>query len=177
MIDIDKDDNHIEDQNSTIVEDNNSVTEQESDKIEGESSQLSPAAVKSLSDIAKWGKITGILLIVMGALSALSALITIIGAIPGVLLIISGVFLMRSAKAAQDAGSTLSGSAGESMLENYGKFIKMQLFYAASSIAAGIIGIILFIFFMVFVGIAAFENLDTYEDPDSYYYEDEPVFE
>ncbi|MCY9106230.1 DUF5362 domain-containing protein [Bacillus atrophaeus] len=176
MIDIDKDDNHIEGQNSTIVEDN-SVTEQESDKIEGESRQLSPAAVKSLSDIAKWGKITGILLIVMGALSALSALITIIGAIPGVLLIISGVFLMRSAKAAQDAGSTLSDSAGESMLENYGKFIKMQLFYAASSIVAGIIGIILFIFFMVFVGIAAFENLDTYEDPDSYYYEDEPVFE
>ncbi|MCY8513084.1 DUF5362 family protein [Bacillus atrophaeus] len=176
MIDIDKDDNHIEDQNSTIVEDN-TVTEQESDKVGGESRQLSAAAVNSLSDIAKWGKITGILLIVMGALSALSALITIIGAIPGVLLIISGVFLMRSAKAAADAGSTLSGSAGESMLENYGKFIKMQLFYAASSIAAGIIGIILFVFFMVFVGIAAFENLDTYEDPDSYYYEDEPVFE
>lgn len=113
----------------------------------------------------------------MGALAALSALMTVIGAIPGVLLIISGVFLMRSAKSAKEVSGNLTGSAGESMLENYGKFIKMQLFYAASSIAAGLIGIILLIFFLVFVGIAAFEDMDTYEDPDSYYYEDEPVFE
>ncbi|MCC2527794.1 DUF5362 family protein [Bacillus halotolerans] len=172
MISLDKDENHIE-----THHEENSVTEQENNSTEGEKRELSAAAVKSLSDIAKWGKITGILLIVMGALAALSALMTVIGAIPGVLLIISGVFLMRSAKSAKEASGNLTGSAGESMLENYGKFIKMQLFYAASSIAAGLIGIILLIFFLVFVGIAAFEDMDTYEDPDSYYYEDEPVFE
>ncbi|MEC1290654.1 DUF5362 family protein [Bacillus mojavensis] len=172
MISLDKDENHIE-----TLHEENSVNEQENNSTEGEKRELSAGAVKSLSDIAKWGKITGILLIVMGALAALSALMTIIGAIPGVLLIISGVFLMRSAKAAREASGNLTGSAGESMLENYGKFIKMQLFYAASSIAAGLIGIILLIFFLVFVGIAAFEDMETYEDPDSYYYEDEPVFE
>ncbi|MEK4379869.1 DUF5362 family protein [Bacillus sp. FSL R5-0434] len=172
MISLDKDENHIENHHEE-----NRVIEQENGSTAGEKRELSAAAVKSLSDIAKWGKITGILLIVMGALAALSALMTVIGAIPGVLLIISGVFLMRSAKSAKEASGNLTGSAGESMLENYGKFIKMQLFYAASSIAAGLIGIILLIFFLVFVGIAAFEDMDTYEDPDSYYYEDEPVFE
>ncbi|WP_431519934.1 hypothetical protein [Bacillus subtilis] len=69
----------------------------------------------------------------MGSLVTLSVLMTVIGAIPGVLLIISGVFLMRSAKAAAEAEGNLTGSAGESMLENYGTFIKMQLFYQDSN--------------------------------------------
>ncbi|MCY8797428.1 DUF5362 family protein [Bacillus inaquosorum] len=172
MISWDKDENEIEHHNEE-----SSAAEQEIVPAESESRQLSASAVKSLSDIAKWGKISGILLIIMGSLLTLSALMTVIGAIPGVLLIISGVFLMRSAKAAAEAEGNLTGTAGESMLENYGKFIKMQLFYAASSIVTGLIGIILVIFMLVIIGIAAFENTNTYEDPDSYYYEDDPVFE
>ncbi|MCY7786552.1 DUF5362 family protein [Bacillus inaquosorum] len=172
MISLDKDENEIEHHNEE-----SSAAEQEIVPAESESRQLSASAVKSLSDIAKWGKISGILLIIMGSLLTLSALMTVIGAIPGILLIISGVFLMRSAKAAAEAEGNLTGTAGESMLENYGKFIKMQLFYAASSIVTGLIGIILVIFMLVIIGIAAFENTNTYEDPDSYYYEDDPVFE
>ncbi|MCI4167621.1 DUF5362 family protein [Bacillus spizizenii] len=172
MISLDKDENEIENHNEE-----NSPAEQEIEPAESEGRQLSASAVKSLSDIAKWGKISGILLIIMGSLVTLSTLMTVIGAIPGVLLIISGVFLMRSAKAAAEAEGNLSGTAGESMLENYGTFIKMQLFYAASSIVTGLIGIILVIFVLVVIGIAAFENTNTYEDPDSYYYEDDPVFE
>ncbi|OOE20184.1 DUF5362 family protein [Bacillus subtilis] len=172
MISLDKDENEIENHNEE-----NSLVEQETAPVEQETRQLSASAVKSLSDIAKWGKISGILLIIMGSLVTLTALMTVIGAIPGVLLIISGVFLMRSAKAAAEADGTLTGAAGESMLENYGTFIKMQMFYAASSIAMGLIGIILAIFLLVIIGIAAYENTDTYEDPDSYYYEDDPVFE
>ncbi|MFP7231216.1 DUF5362 family protein [Bacillus subtilis] len=172
MISLDKDENEIEHHNEE-----SSPAEQEIVPAENESRQLSASAVKSLSDIAKWGKVSGILLIIMGSLVTLSTLVTVIGAIPGVLLIISGVFLMRSAKAAAEADGNLTGTAGESMLENYGTFIKMQLFYAASSIAMGVIGIILAIFLLVIVGIAAYENTDTYEDPDSYYYEDDPVFE
>ncbi|MCY7783073.1 MULTISPECIES: DUF5362 family protein [unclassified Bacillus (in: firmicutes)] len=172
MISLDKDENEIEHHNEE-----SSPAEQEIVPAENESRQLSASAVKSLSDIAKWGKVSGILLIIMGSLVTLSTLVTVIGAIPGVLLIISGVFLTRSAKAAAEADGNLTGTAGESMLENYGTFIKMQLFYAASSIAMGVIGIILAIFLLVIVGIAAYENTNTYEDPDSYYYEDDPVFE
>ncbi len=54
--------------------------EQEIVPAESESRQLSPSAVKSLSDIAKWGKMSGILLIIMGSLVTLSTLITVIGA-------------------------------------------------------------------------------------------------
>ncbi|MBU2658898.1 DUF5362 family protein [Bacillus cabrialesii] len=172
MISLDKDENEIENHNEE-----NSPAEEEIAPAENESHQLSASAVKSLSDIAKWGKISGILLIITGSLVTLSVLMTVIGAIPGVLLIISGVFLMRSAKAAAEAEGNLSGSAGESMLENYGKFIKMQLFYAASSIVTGLIGIIIAVFMLLIIGIAAFENTDSYDDPDSYYYEDDPVFE
>lgn len=172
MMSLDKDENEIENHNEE-----NSPAEQEIEPAASESRQLSASAVKSLSDIAKWGKISGVLLIIMGSLVTLSTLMAVIGAIPGVLLIISGVFLMRSAKAAAEADGNLSGTAGESMLENYGTFIKMQLFYAASSILTGLIGIILVIFMLVVIGIAAFENTNTYEDPDSYYYEDDPVFE
>ncbi|TYS09959.1 hypothetical protein FZC70_08015 [Bacillus subtilis] len=172
MISLDKDENEIENHNE-----GHDAVEQEIAAEESESRQLSAAAVKSLSDIAKWGKMSGILLIIMGSLVTLSALMTVIGAIPGVLLIISGVFLMRSAKAAAEAEGNLAGSAGESMLENYGKFIKMQLFYAASSIISGLIGIVMVIFILVIIGIAAYESTDTYEDTDSYYYEDDPVFE
>nr|WGD87813.1 DUF5362 family protein [Bacillus subtilis] len=165
MISLDKDENEIENHN------------EENSLVEEETRQLSASAVKSLSDIAKWGKISGILLIIMGSLVTLTALMTVIGAIPGVLLIISGVFLMRSAKATAEADGTLTGAAGESMLENYGTFIKMRLFYARSSIAMGLIGIIVAIFVLVVIGIAAFENTPSYDDPDSYYYEDDPVFE
>ncbi|MCY8930110.1 DUF5362 family protein [Bacillus subtilis] len=165
MISLDKDENEIE------------IHNEENSLVEQETRQLSASAVKSLSDIAKWGKISGILLIIMGSLVTLTALMTVIGAIPGVLLIISGVFLMRSAKAAAEADGTLTGAAGESMLENYGTFIKMQLFYAASSIVTVLIGIIVAIFVLVVIGIAAFENTPSYDDPDSYYYEDDPVFE
>lgn len=172
MISLDKDENEIENHNEE-----NSLVEEETAPVEQETRQLSASAVKSLSDIAKWGKISGILLIIMGSLVTLSALMTVIGAIPGVLLIISGVFLMRSAKATAEAKGNLVGAAGESMLENYGTFIKMRLFYAASSIVTVLIGIIVAIFVLVVIGIAAFENTPSYDDPDSYYYEDDPVFE
>ena len=46
-----------------------------------------------------------------------------------------------------------------------------------SSIVTVLIGIIVAIFVLVVIGIAAFENTPSYEDPDSYYYEDDPVFE
>ena len=101
---------------------------------------------------------------------------TLLGAIPGVLLIISGVMLMRSAKAAAALQEGLEENAEENMLEHYASFIKMQFFYAVSSVALGIIAFILVAIFAV-IGIMAYHSTDTYDTPDSYYYENDPVFE
>ncbi|MBY8911685.1 DUF5362 domain-containing protein [Bacillus sp. YC2] len=146
------------------------------DKEKEEGQQQSKKA-RSLADIAKWGKITGVLLIIAGALSALTALITVLGAIPGVLLIISGVMLLRSAKAAASLQNGLEEDAEENMLDYYASFIKMQFFYAATSIAVGIIGFILMIIVLVMIGISAYYNTDAIDSPDSYYYENDPLFE
>nr|WGD69849.1 DUF5362 family protein [Bacillus subtilis] len=165
MISLDKDENEIENHN------------EENSLVEEETRQLSASAVKSLSDIAKWGKISGILLIIMGSLVTLTALMTVIGAIPGVLLIISGVFLMRSAKAYRKPTELLPAPQVKACLRTMERLLKCGCFYARSSIAMGLIGIIVAIFVLVVIGIAAFENTPSYDDPDSYYYEDDPVFE
>ncbi len=95
------------------------------DKDKDENQPLNKKA-RSLADIAKWGKITAVFLIITGSLSALSAIVTLLGAIPGVLLIISGVMLMRSAKAAAALQEGLEENAEENMLAHYASFIKMQ---------------------------------------------------
>ncbi|UHC63598.1 DUF5362 family protein [Bacillus sp. FCW2] len=141
------------------------------DKDKDENQPLNKKA-RSLADIAKWGKITAVFLIITGSLSALSAIVTLLGAIPGVLLIISGVMLMRSAKAA----AALQEGLEENMLAHYASFIKMQFFYAASSVVLGILAFILVVIFAV-IGIIAYHSTDTYDTPDSYYYENDPVFE
>ncbi|MGG0913355.1 DUF5362 family protein [Bacillus velezensis] len=145
------------------------------DKDKDENQPLNKKA-RSLADIAKWGKITAVFLIITGSLSALSAIVTLLGAIPGVLLIISGVMLMRSAKAAAALQEGLEENAEESMLAHYASFIKMQFFYAASSVVLGILAFILVVIFAV-IGIIAYHSTDTYDTPDSYYYENDPVFE
>ncbi|WP_049627561.1 DUF5362 family protein [Bacillus sp. JFL15] len=146
------------------------------DKEEKDGNQPLNKKARSLADIAKWGKITAVFLIITGSLSALSAIVTLLGAIPGVLLIISGVMLMRSAKAAAALQEESEENAEENMLEHYASFIKMQFFYAVSSVALGIIAFILFVIFAV-IGIVAYHSTDTYDAPDSYYYENNPVFE
>ncbi len=52
------------------------------DKDKDENQPLNKKA-RSLADIAKWGKITAVFLIITGSLSALSAIVTLLGAIPG----------------------------------------------------------------------------------------------
>lgn len=169
MISLDKDENEIENENSFV--------EQEIVFVESESCQLSFFVVKLLLDIVKWGKMLGILLIIMGLLVILFILIIVIGVILGVLFIILGVFLMCLVKVVVEVEGNFVGSVGESMFENYGIFIKMQLFYVVFSIVIGLIGIILVIFVLVVIGIVVFESIDMYEDLDFYYYEDDLVFE
>ncbi|MGZ9793211.1 DUF5362 family protein [Bacillus atrophaeus] len=117
---------------------------------------------KSLSIIAKWGKATGILFIIMGALAALSgAFFFIIGAAPGVLQIIAGVFLLRSAKEAAKMLEQLDDNAEEIMLENYAKFVKMQGIYLIVSIVLSILVMVaVFVFMMLGVADGLFNEYD-----------------
>lgn len=117
---------------------------------------------KTLISISKWGKATGILFIIMGAITALSgAFFFLIGAVPGVLQIISGIFLMRSAKEAGQMAEQNSGQSEDLMLENYAKFVKMQGIYLIVSIAVSILAIIAFFIFLM-LGIADGLFSDTY---------------
>ncbi|MBT2713464.1 hypothetical protein J7E23_11485 [Pseudomonas sp. ISL-88] len=125
---------------------------------------LKPESVnRSLVTISKWGKATGILFIIMGAFAALSgAFFFLIGAIPGVLQIIAGIFLMRSAKEAGQMAEQFNELSEENMLDNYAKFVKMQGIYLIVSIGISVIAVILFIIFLM-LGIAdgVFNDFDT----------------
>ncbi|MEC1665950.1 DUF5362 family protein [Bacillus mojavensis] len=126
---------------------------------------MNPETVnKTLISISKWGKATGILFIIMGAFTALSgAFFFLIGAVPGVLQIISGIFLMRSAKEAGLMPEKHSGQSEDLMLENYAKFVKMQGIYLIVSIAVSILAIIaFFIFLMLGIADGIFNDYDTY---------------
>ncbi|CAN2248595.1 DUF5362 family protein [Bacillus vallismortis] len=119
---------------------------------------------KTLVSISKWGKATGILFIIMGALTALSgAFFFLIGAVPGVLQIIAGIFLMRSAKEAGQMAEHNSEQSEDLMLENYAKFVKMQGIYLIVSIAVSVLAIIaFFIFLMLGIADGIFSDYDTY---------------
>lgn len=125
---------------------------------------LKPESVnRSLISISKWGKATGILFIIMGAFAALGgAFFFLIGAIPGVLQIIAGIFLMRSAKEAGQMAEQFNELTEEHMLENYAKFVKMQGIYLIVTIGLSVLSIILFIVLMTF-GIVdgMFDNIDA----------------
>ncbi|MEK4217051.1 MULTISPECIES: DUF5362 family protein [unclassified Bacillus (in: firmicutes)] len=126
---------------------------------------MNPETVnKTLISISKWGKATGILFIIMGAFTALSgAFFFLIGAVPGVLQIISGIFLMRSAKEAGLMAKKHSGQSEDLMLENYAKFVKMQGIYLIVSIAVSILAIIaFFIFLMLGIADGIFSDYNTY---------------
>lgn len=87
----------------------------------------------------------------------------LIGAVPGVLQIISGIFLMRSAKEAGLMAEKHSRQSEDLMLENYAKFVKMQGIYLIVSIAVSILAIIaFFIFLMLGIADGIFNDYDTY---------------
>ena len=86
----------------------------------------------------------------------------LIGAIPGVLQIIAGIFLMRSANEAGQMAAQFNELTEEHMLENYAKFVKMQGIYLIVTVGLSVLGIVLFIVLMT-LGIVdgAFNNIDA----------------
>lgn len=122
---------------------------------------------KSLDAIAKWGKITGVFMIIGGGIYAFFGIsLLIIGAAPGVLMIFSGIYLIKSANAAQKMSDDMKQEPHEALLDNYVKFMKWQFFFLLSIIVIFILCIVAF-FFLIFLGILT----DLHSGYDPYYYE------
>ncbi|WP_240909288.1 DUF5362 family protein [Bacillus paralicheniformis] len=122
---------------------------------------------KSLDAIAKWGKITGVFMIIGGGIYAFFGIsLLIIGATPGVLMIFSGIYLIKSANAAQKMSDDMPQEPHEALLDNYVKFMKWQFFFLLSNIVIFILCVVAF-FFLIFLGILT----DLHSGYDPYYYE------
>ncbi|MDI3410675.1 DUF5362 family protein [Bacillus sonorensis] len=109
----------------------------------------------SLNTVSKWGKIAAIFTIITGpSLRSADCLVFLIGAVPGVLLIFSGIYLLKSASAAAQMNKELAEEPHELLMENYAKFIKWQVYYLVANVVLVLLGIILFMIFF-FIGMAA----------------------
>ncbi len=107
----------------------------------------------SIARIATWGKISGILTIIFGALSAIGGLFAyVVGAIPGIIQIILGYFLFQIGKEAASLKVNMEDEQAQLKVFDYlGKYV----FWYGIMIIASIVLTILLIFFF-FALFAAF---------------------
>ncbi|MTT32395.1 hypothetical protein GMB86_10295 [Terrilactibacillus sp. BCM23-1] len=85
--------------------------------------------LKSLQRISFWGRFTGIVTIVFGSFAALGGLFAlIIGAIPGIIQIILGVYLFKTGTEAKYAieDNETSDESLHRLLNNYSKYLLIQ---------------------------------------------------
>lgn len=112
-----------------------------------------------LKRISSWGKFVGILMIIVGVLTAISGLFAfIVGAIPGVIMIIMAVYIYKSAKSADEYLHAEDGEALYRLLDYYGRFLLLSGIIYIIYIAMFVISIILFFIF----GIAAINELNNF---------------
>lgn len=77
-----------------------------------------------LKRISTWGKVSGIITMIIGAIHALLGLFAfIVGAIPGIITLILGYFMFKSGKEAGDYLMSESEYSLESLLDSYGKYL------------------------------------------------------
>lgn len=106
----------------------------------------------NLQSYIKWANIVGIFTIIMGVLAALGGLFAfIVGAAPGVLMIIAGVKLLNAKKAASELigiedPQEFNDRLNSLFIESTG-FLKFQGIYYIVSLILGVIGIIVSIVF------------------------------
>lgn len=100
---------------------------------------------KAIGRISTWGKVTGIFNIIAGALSAIGGLFAyVVGAIPGVITLILGVFLYQIGKQASNLKVNMEDE--QSQLELFDYLGKYLFLYGILIIVSLIIGIIFIIF-------------------------------
>jgi len=103
---------------------------------------------ESLQSYIKWTNIVGILSIVLGGLAALAGVAAfLIGAAPGVLMIIAGVKLLNAKKSAQELlgleDPIVVTEKFNQLLADSATFFKLQGIYYIVSIVMSVIGIII----------------------------------
>lgn len=114
----------------------------------------------SLKNIARWGRITGWIMMILGILSALGGLFAfVIGAVPGIITFFLGLYLKQSGDKASELIRTMNEETLVYMIKDYAKYLKVQGIYMIVSFV--LVFLVYFILFVSF-GFAAF-NADTYQ--------------
>lgn len=107
---------------------------------------LNEKALDSIAKISYWGRLTGWFLVIGGGLSALTGLFAfVVGAIPGVLELIIGVFLIKAANKAGDYKL-------EQTDQNFGEFVSNLAVYFKIQGILLLIGIAIFLIGAIFWG-------------------------
>lgn len=97
---------------------------------------------QGLKSIARWGKITGIMIMVSGGISALIGLLSfIIGAIPGAILAFTGFLIFKSARSAENLTYEWNENELDNLLESYGKFLMINGIFVIVSIVLGLLSL------------------------------------
>lgn len=118
---------------------------------------------ENIQRFIKWTNIVAILSVIFGSLAAIGGVVAfIIGAAPGVLMIIAGVKLLSAKKAAQELigieDPILFSEKLNQLIAESTAFFKFQGIYFIASIILGILGIIVY----SFVAIAFVNNFPMY---------------
>lgn len=105
---------------------------------------------ENIQSFIKWTNLVAIFSIILGALAALAGVFAfLIGAIPGVILIIAGVKLLNVKKAAAELVAiedpTVFNERLNSLMSESAGFFKLQGIYYIVGIIMSIIGVILYV--------------------------------
>lgn len=102
----------------------------------------------TIQRIAKWGKFTGIVTMICGAISALSGVFAfVVGAIPGLIIAWFGYLVYKTAEHASKYLHDKNQQHVEDILDMYGKLLKFYGIYMIFSV------VLFFFMFIAFFGI------------------------
>lgn len=120
--------------------------------------QQTEKIIQSLHSIVKWGKVGSIFLYISGGLAILIGFWLVLPAALGVFLIMMGIHVQKSVKAAEHLIQDPDTSY-EELLEQYAKMMKMQTLFAISSIAAVILSFIAIVLMLILGGLAFLQEI------------------
>ncbi|KPN13865.1 hypothetical protein AKG37_07230 [Bacillus australimaris] len=120
--------------------------------------QQTEKIIQSLHSIVKWGKVGSIFLYISGGFAILIGFWLVLPAALGVFLIMMGIHVQKSVKAAEQLIQA-PDTPYEDLLEQYAKMMKMQTLFAISSIAAVILSFIAIVLMLILGGLAILQEI------------------
>lgn len=104
---------------------------------------------KTMKRISSWGRVLGVIMMITGALSALSGLLFfVVGAIPGAFSAFMGYLIFKTGKSAQQFLETESEESIYELLDEYAKYLFVQGILLIVTVAA-----MLLLFLLAGIGI------------------------